>query len=215
MSARAKTNIRQTLLRQAADLPKPRIDVFDQDKRPQIADLDEFRVADDPKLRSRLVMSGIAEVIQAPGRGNWKKRPPTIIRVHPNFDAPVPSRSRPAEKAQSMPRAKATDAPPGLVRELREKWQAYYTDTRPEVQRRFGERVHSIDPNAIATRARQMMAEARKDGKTLSSRDAVLHATDELTVDYETVLRRKYGDLLIDILGIPQFADEADKKRLA
>jgi hypothetical protein len=215
MSARVKTNIRQTLLRQAFALPKPRIDAFEQDKRPQLADVEKFRVADDPKLRSQLVMSGIAEVVQAPGRGNWKKKPPTIIRVYPNFDAPAPTRSRPVPRTQGLPRAKATDAPADLINELRAKWQAYYTDTRAEVQRRHGERIHNVDPNAIATKARHMMAEARNDGKTLSSRDAVLMATDELTADYETVLRRKYGDLVVDFLGIPQFADETDKKRLA
>lgn len=215
MTAKARTSIRQTLLRQAFDLPRPAIGVFEQDKRPQVADLETFRVADDPKLRSKLVMSGIAEVIQAPGRGNWKKKPPTIIRVYPNFDASPPVRARLLPKTQTVPRAKAGDAPPNLISELREKWQAYYVDTRAEAQRQHKERVHNVDPNAIATRARQMIAEARKDGKTLSSREAVLRATDELTEDYETMLRRKYGNLVVDVLGIPEVAYETDKKQLA
>jgi hypothetical protein len=207
--------MRAVLLRQAFDLPKPRIEAFDQDKRPVPADLEEFRVADDPKLRSKLIMTRIAEIIQSPGRGNWKKRPPTIIRVYPNFDAPLATSTRPIARAKMAPRSPVADLPSDAIVELREKWQAYYADTRAEVQRRHAERVHNVDPNAIATRARHMMAEARKNGKTLSSREAILRATDELTADYETMLRRKYGDLVVDTLGIPQFADVSDKKRLA
>jgi hypothetical protein len=214
MSARVETNIRQTLLRQAHDLPKPRVDAFDPEKRPQGADLDNFRVANEPKLRSKLIMSRIGQVVQAPGRGNWKKRPPTIIRVYPNFDAPLAVRTQPITKTPKVPQTSAGDLRQDVVSELRDKWQAYYADTRAEVQRRHGERIHNVDPNAIATRARHLMAEARKHGKTLSSRDAVLQATDELTADYETILRRKYGDLIVDILGLPQFADVSDKARL-
>jgi sugar-specific transcriptional regulator TrmB len=118
-------------------------------------------------------------------------------------------------KSEAGPRVFSADVPRGLVNELREKWQAYYADTRAEVQRRHAERIHNVDPTAIATRARHMMAEARKNGKTVSSREAVLRATDELTADFETTLRRKYGDLVVDVLGIPQFADVSDKKRLA
>jgi hypothetical protein len=211
MTARSKTNIRQTLLRQAHDLPKPRLDAFAQDKRPLAADLEKFRVADEPKLRSKLIMTRIAEVVQAPGRGNWKKRPPTIIRVYPSFDAPLPTQSRPVPKPQKTAVTPASDVPLGAISELREKWQAYYADTRADVQRRHAERIHTVDPNAIASRARHMITEARKNGKTVSSRDAILQATDELTADYETMLRRKYGDLVVDVLGIPQFADVADK----
>jgi hypothetical protein len=140
-----------------------------------------------------------------------EKEATTIIRVYPNFDAPSPSRLRPVPGPQSVARAKAGDAPPNLISELREKWQAYYADTRPEVQRRHSERVDNIDPNAIATRARQMIAEARRLGKTSSSRDAILRATDEPSEGYETMLRRKYGDLVVDILGIPRFSDAADE----
>jgi hypothetical protein len=214
MTARAKTTIKQTLLRQAHDLPKPRADAFDPGKRPHIAELDSFRIANDPKLRSRLVMSRLAEVVQAPGRGNWKKRPPTIVRIHPNFDAPLPARSQPVTKPQKTLRTPVDELPRDVIEELREKWQAYYADTRAEVQRRHGERIHNVDPNEIATRARHTMAVARKQGKTLSSRDAVLHATDELTADYESTLRRKYGDLIVDILGLPEFADVSEKERL-
>jgi hypothetical protein len=215
MSPRAKTSIKQTLLRQAHDLPKPRVDAFDLEKRPNTPDLDSFRIANDPKLRSKLVMIRLAQVVQAPGRGNWKKRPPTIVRIFPNFDAPLPARSQPVAKPQRTSQTSVRDLPQDIVKELREKWQAYFTDTRPEVQRRHGERIHNVDPNAIATRARHMMAESRKDGKAISSRDAVLQATDELTADYESTLRRKYGDLIVDILGLPEFADVSDRERPA
>jgi hypothetical protein len=81
------------------------------------------------------------------------------------------------------------------------------------VQRRHAERVHNTDPTAIATRARHIMTDSRKNGRALSSRDAILLATDELTADYESVLRRKYGDVVVDVLGIPEFSDVADKVR--
>lgn len=141
-------------------------------------------------------------------------RPPTIIRVYPNFDAPLAVRTQPITKPPKTPRTSVGELPQEVIKELRETWQAYYADTRAEVQRRHGERIHNVDPNATATRARHMMAEGRKHGKSISSRDAVLQATDELTADYETILRRKYGDLIIDILGLPQFADVSDRVRL-
>lgn len=184
------------------------------EKRPNVAELDSFRIANDPKLRSKLVMSRLAEVVQAPGRGNWKKRPPTLVKIYPNFDAPLPARGQAAPKPQKAARTSADSLPQDVLAELREKWQAYYSDTRAEVQRRHGERIHNVDPNAIATRARHMMAEGRKQGKVLSSREAVLRATDELTADYETMLRRKYGDLVVDILGLPEFTDISDRERL-
>jgi hypothetical protein len=211
MSPRPKLDMRQTLLRQAFDLPKPPIDVFKADMRPQPSDLEKFRIADDAKLRSKLILTRIAEIVQSPGPGNWKQRPPTIIKVYPSFDAPSPTKAKAIPKAPQ--RGVQSEVPLYIVEELRQKWQAYYADTRPEVQRRHAERVHNTDPTAIATRARHMITEARKNGKTLSSREAILNATDELTADYESVLRRKYGDFVVDVLGIPNFADVAEKGR--
>jgi fructosamine-3-kinase len=100
-----------------------------------------------------------------------------------------------------------TRVPEPIVNELREKWESFYVDSRPENQRRHAQRAQSVDPMAISTRATQLMAEARKKSRTIAVRDAILAATDELTADFETAMRRKYGDLIIDILGIPAVAD--------
>jgi len=212
MSPRPKLDMRQTLLRQAFDLPRPELAIFKADLRPQASELEAYRIADDAKLRSKLCITRIAEVVQSPGPGNWKVRPPTIIRVYPNFDAPAAAKARVASKPAEQ-RSAAREVPPQFIEELRQKWQAYYADTRPEVQRRHAERVHNTDPTAIATRARHIMTDSRKNGRALSSRDAILLATDELTADYESVLRRKYGDVVVDVLGIPEFSDVADKVR--
>ena len=35
----------------------------------------------------------------------------------------------------------------------------------------------------------------------------MLTATDEMTTDFETAMRVKYGDLVVDLLGIPDATD--------
>ena len=52
--------------------------------------------------------------------------------------------------------------------------------------------------------AKELNAEARRAGKTMTSRDAMLQATDEMTADFETLMRGRYGDIVVDVFGIPQ-----------
>ena len=80
---------------------------------------------------------------------------------------------------------------------------SYYLDSRPDRQRAHAKRAESADPTVIADRAKQMIAEARRAGKMMTARDAMLQATDEITADFETLMRRRYGDIVVDIFGIP------------
>jgi len=52
-----------------------------------------------------------------------------------------------------------------------------------------------------------IIADARRENRPMNSRDAMLSATDEMTTDFETAMRRKYGDIVVDMLGIPDATD--------
>lgn len=166
----------------------------------------------DSKVRTQLLRSGLGQIVQSPGPGNWKKaKPPYILRIFPNFDAPS-APARPATRASNgTAEGRGTTAtqllPAAVIHDLRTKWELYYLDTRPENQRRYEQRAQSMDPTVILTRAKEIIAEGRRTNRSVRSREAVLQATDELTADFETSMRKKYGDIVVDILGIPDATD--------
>lgn len=206
---------RQRLFKMLDDLPRPEPRAFLSANPPPLGELPTYRIVDDRKTRQQLVNAGLADVIQSPGPGNWKKAKPSyILRIYPNFDAPKGGHvaahrpgtngrtrtGRPAEGGSTL-------LPTAIVHDLRSKWESYYQDTRPENQRRHEQRAQSIDPTAISSRAKELIAEGRRANRTLTSRDAILQATDELTSDFETALRRKHGDIIVEVLGIPDATD--------
>lgn len=207
--------VRTQLLHSVDELPKPEPSAFRAIAAPRTAELSEYRVVDDRVIRDQFVAAGLGQIVQRPGPGNWKKsKPPaTILRIYPNFDAPgktQSARTSPGERALST-----LNLPGTIVQDLRGKWEAYYVDTRAENQRRHEQRAQSIDPSHIAKRAGELIAEARRERRAFSTRDAMLAATDEMTTDFETAMRRKYGDLVVDMLGIPDATDRMppDKQR--
>jgi hypothetical protein len=197
---------RQTLLKALDSLPKPELKAFRTLQAPPSSDLDLYRLVADRDVRTKLVAAGLAEIVQSPGPGNWTKTkpPPYIARVYPNFDAPASRVKTSTNGRRARGRTSpAAGLPNAIVHDLRSKWEGYYRDTRPDLQREHEQRAQSVDPALISTRAKELLSEARRTGRAMTSRDAMLQATDEMTADFETALRTKYGDLVVDILGIP------------
>jgi hypothetical protein len=196
---------RQRLLVATERLPKPNAPAFQKTTPPPASELEGYRIVEDPKLRTEIIASGLGELVQRPGPGNWKKnaRPPFILKIHPNFDAPASA--SPARVPRVSQRQEAAE--PGLssavVHDLRSKWEQYYADTRPERQREHERRSTSADPITISERAKELIAEAKRNGRRSTTREAMLQATDEITSDFESVMRRRHGDLVVDVLGIP------------
>ena len=200
---RRPSSLRQSLLRALDDLEQPKLGDFKAIDPPRPGELGSYRLAPERKQRTQLVNVGLARIVQSPGPGNWTKvAPPAyIVQIYPDFDAPTAvarhgdSGRRSAQLAARLPRA--------ILHDLRAKWEAYYAETRPENRLRHEERAQSIDPTAISVRARELLNEARRANRNMTSREAMLAATDEMTADFETALRRKYGDIVVDVLGIP------------
>jgi hypothetical protein len=203
---------RQALFKLVDDLPTPQVTAFKRATPPPASELERFRVVQDSKIRTQLLRSGLGQIVQSPGPGNWKKaKPPYILRIFPNFDAPS-APARPAARAgNGTVEGRGTTAtqllPAAVIHDLRTKWELFYLDTRPENQRRYEQRAQSMDPTVILTRAKEIIAEGRRANRSVRSREAVLQATDELTADFETSMRKKYGDIVVDILGIPDATD--------
>lgn len=207
---------RQALFKLVDDLPAPPLGAFKKSSQPIASELERYRVVADAKVRLQLVRSGLAQIVQSPGPGNWKKsKPPYIVRIFPNFDAPTATRAPRASggggaEGSGRSHGSATQLlPAAVIHDLRTKWELYYLDVRPENQRRYEQRAQSMDPTVILTRAKEIIAESRRANRPVRSREAVLQATDELTSDFETAMRKKYGDIVVDILGIP---DPTDKR---
>jgi len=203
---------RQRLFKMLDELPRPETRSF-LANQPPAAELPTFRIVEDRKTRQQLVNAGLAEVVQSPGPGNWKRaKPPYIVRIYPNFDAPKASPGIRRTTNGRAGRGRGSDGastllPSAVLHDLRTKWESYYLDTRPENQRRHEQRAQSIDPGAISVRAKELISEARRSNRSLTSRDAILQATDELTADFETAMRRKHGDIVVEVLGIPDATD--------
>jgi len=207
---------RQRIFKVLEELPRPELRAFlNANQAPPASELTTYRIVDDRKLRLQLVNAGLGEVVQSPGPGNWKKAKPSyILRIYPNFDAPkgVVRARRPSPDGRAPRQGRGGSnvtmlMPSAVQHDLRTKWEAFYLDTRPENQRRHEQRAQSIDPVAISTRAKELIGEARRANRSLTSRDAILQATDELTADFETAMRRKHGDIIVDVLGIPDATD--------
>jgi hypothetical protein len=205
--APVQTPARQLLLRALDELATPEIGDFRNGNAPRTGDLRDYRIVPDAKLRQKLAAAGLIEIVQSPGPGNWKKdKPANIARVYANFNSP--SRGGAARAPRHVHKqATAELLPAAILHDLRQKWEAYYLDTRPERQRRHEQHAQSVSPEAIAKRATELLGQARREERPLTSRDAMLQATDELTSDFETTLRQKYGDLVVEILGIPDATD--------
>jgi hypothetical protein len=208
---------RQQLFNLLDGLPQPPLGAFRQPgQQPAAGELERYRVEQHAKVRAQLVRSGLAQIVQSPGPGNWKKsKPPYIVRIYPNFDAPTATRPtrKPSNGTTHDGVGRAHGAatplfPAAVIHDLRTKWELYYLDTRPDNQRRYEQRAQSIDPTVILSRAKEIITEGRRANRPVRSRDAVLQATDELTSDFETSMRRKYGDIVVDVLGIPDATDK-------
>jgi hypothetical protein len=197
---------RQRLLVTTDRLPKPEIRSFQKVAPPPQADLESYRIVADPALRAEILASGLGEVVQRPGPGNWSKsKPPAyILKIYPNFDAPSPSVRASSPKTTRRSQTLESQFSQAVVHDLRTKWERYYLETRPERQREHAKAAESADPTVISTRAKELIAIARRAGRTMSSRDAMLEAIDELTSDFETLMRRRHGDLVVDIFGVPE-----------
>lgn len=61
-------------------------DFFGSNRKPPGAAAEHLRIINDTSLRSRLIDAGIAEGLQSP---KGPQKIPSIIRLYPNFDAPV------------------------------------------------------------------------------------------------------------------------------
>ena len=195
---------RQHLLVAVERLPRPGTQSFQKVKAPAESELDSYRIVEDKALRQQILSTGLGDLVQRSGPGNWQKtKPPAnIMRIYLNFDAPASS----STPRQLLERAPATDSAmsTAVIHDLRTKWEQYYLDSRPDRQREHAKRAESADPSVIADRAKKLIAETRRSGKTMTARDAMLQATDEITADFETLMRRRYGDIVVDIFGIPE-----------
>jgi hypothetical protein len=198
---------RQQLLETLDSLSVPEARSFSKIAPPPSSELKSYRIVEDRTLRTKLANVGLVAIVQSPGQGNWtkSKAPPYIAKVYPNFDAPQEATPTAARATRSS--VSKMPLPAALVHDLRTKWESYYVDSRPESQRRHEQRAQTMDVTAMAARAKELLAEARRAGRPMSPRDALLRATDELTADFETAMRRKYGDIVVDLLGIPDATD--------
>ena len=195
---------RQHLLVTVERLPKPDPRSFQKINPPPESELESYRIVEDKDLRTQVLSIGLGELVQRSGPGNWQKTkpPPNIMKIYPNFDAPATPKIRRAERGERPQSGGSLSS--AVLHDLRSKWEQYYLDTRPDRQRAHEQRVQSADPSAISDRAKQLISEAKRSGRTITSRDAMLQAMDELTSDFETLMRRRYGDIVVDIFGIPE-----------
>jgi hypothetical protein len=193
---------RQHLLVSVERLPKPDQRSFQKISPPPESELESYRIVEDKDLRTQILSIGLGELVQRSGPGNWQKTTPpaNIMKIYPNFDAPATPKIRRVERE----RPQGSSLSSAVLHDLRTKWEQYYLDTRPDRQRAHEQRVQSADPSAISDRAKQLISEAKRAGRTMTSRDAMLQAMDELTSDFETLMRRRYGDIVVDIFGIPE-----------
>jgi len=196
---------RQWLLVSVEKLPKPGHTSFVKAKAPPESELESYRIVEDRDLRAQIIASGLGALVQRPGPGNWKKtKPPSyIMKIYPSFDAPGDRHA-----AAGVRRRRSEPAPsafPGtVVHELRSRWEQYYIDSRPERRREHERRADSADLSAISKAAQDLLSAARREKRPMTTREAVLQATEEATADFETLLRRKHGDLVVDVFGIPE-----------
>jgi hypothetical protein len=197
---------RQRLVVSVERLPKPNASAFQKTAAPPLSELEGYRIVDDVDLRNEILRSGLGELVQRPGPGNWKKnaRPPFILRIHPNFDAPASAAPVRRQKVSQGRQLDSVGLSGAVVHDLRTKWEQYYVDTRPDRQREHERRAASADPAVISSRAKQLISEAAGNGRRMTTRDAMLQATDEVTSDFESVMRRRHGDIVVDIFGIPE-----------
>jgi hypothetical protein len=99
-TARARTS----LWEKAEALPLAHdADFYGSHRKPQGVAPEHLRVIKDTALRSRLIMAGMAEGLQSP-KGPQKIA--SIIRLYPDFNAPIPTRGgrtvrRPSEPSRS------------------------------------------------------------------------------------------------------------------
>jgi hypothetical protein len=206
IGARDGQSARQWLLVNVEKLPKPNRAAFVKVQPPPDSELESYRIVEKPELRAEIAASGLGLLVQRPGPGNWKKtKPPVyIMKIYPSFDAPS-DRARPVvtRRPRTAP-ATATGPVQGtVIRELRSKWEQYYLDSRPARRREHEERADTADPSDITSYAHQLLSKAKREKRMMTARDAILQATEEMTADFETVLRRRYGDIIVDVFGIP------------
>jgi len=195
---------RQWLLVSVEKLAKPSRGSFTKVPPPPESELESYRIVDDRSLRQQIAASGLGQVVQSPGPGNWKKtKPPAyIMKIYPSFDAPTDHVRAPTARKARL--ETSTSALPGtVIRELRTRWEQYYLDSRPERRREHQRRADSTDLTLITTRAQELLSEAKREKRPMTSREAVLQATDDVTADFESFLRRKHGDIVVDVFGIP------------
>jgi len=201
----ASGSARQRLLVTVEKLPAPKIQSFQRVTPPPQSALESYRIVHDRKLRGDILASGLGVLVQSSGPGNWKKTepPPHIMRIYPSFDAPQSALRRQKPRTPHKTSSSETLLSGAIVHDLGTKWEQYFVATRPARQRDHAKRVQTADPADISARAKELLAEARRGGRSLTSRDAMLQAVDEMTADFETLMRRRFGDILVDVLGIP------------
>ncbi len=103
------TRVRSSLLEKALGLPiASERDFFGNNRAPHGVDPQYLRIIKDTALRSRLVMAGLAEGLQSP-KGPQKIA--SILRIYPDFTAPLPPRGRPARRATAEPSRSAHGLP--------------------------------------------------------------------------------------------------------
>jgi hypothetical protein len=199
------SSARHQLLVTVERLPKPDLSSFQKTQPPPASELEAYRIVNDVALRAEILSSGLGEIVQRPGPGNWKKNapPPFILRIYPSFDAPASSLKRSAPAVRTGILRDAGAIPAAVLHDLRSKWERYYADTRPDRQKEHERKAESADPSVISARAQELIAAAARGGQRLTTREAMLEAADEITSDFETAMRRRYGDIVVDIFGIP------------
>ena len=101
------TRVRSSLLEKALGAPaRVDRDFFGNNRPPHGVDPQYLRAIRDTALRSRLIMAGLAEGLQSP-KGPQKIA--SILRIYPDFTAPLPPRGRPPAGRPPSRRARRTD----------------------------------------------------------------------------------------------------------
>lgn len=141
---------REGLWHRALELELARAEDFAAGRRaPADAASEHLRVIDDTALRTRLIAARIAEGLQSP-KGPQKIK--SIVRLYPEFDAPVQNgarlapRTAKATRAPAAPRPAARNERPTIeeMRALLERLQRLETEIAHELQAGFDEQLRAL-----------------------------------------------------------------------
>lgn len=159
-------------------------------------------------LRNRLFNAHCAAPIQVPA-GNPKTSSKAgwafIIQLYPGADAPT--KAKRAQADAPMRSLRNTTFPAAVLKTLHDRWEEYYTVTRPEAQRKWNE----AKAQSLKTADISAIARMRNPGERAKALRAL---ADQEEQGFEQYLAREFGSEMVMLLGVPDVPpDKQDGKQ--